>query len=123
MGFKLFNPKVHIISIIPTCSPFYFLASGNKLQHVPESLGYLPFGKFGHLLSLFYMGAFGQRGWGIFGDWRIDGFCILIHVSDATKNAAESALPGLHLLQQLPDQVKVKMDITSVVLSMNSQKR
>lgn len=50
-------------------------------------------------------------------------FVLLIHVSDATKNAAESALPGLHLLQQLPDQVKVKMDITSVVLSMNSQKR
>lgn len=43
--------------------------------------------------------------------------------SDVTKNVAESTLPGLYLLQQLPDQVKVKMDITSVVLSMNSQKR
>ncbi|XP_036264614.1 protein KIAA0100 homolog isoform X5 [Pipistrellus kuhlii] len=43
--------------------------------------------------------------------------------SDVTKNVAEPTLPGLYLLQQLPDQVKVKMDITSVVLSMNSQKR
>lgn len=43
--------------------------------------------------------------------------------SEVTENLAEPTLPGLYLLQQLPDQVKVKMEITSVVLSMNSQKR
>ncbi|XP_055433115.1 bridge-like lipid transfer protein family member 2 isoform X1 [Bubalus kerabau] len=43
--------------------------------------------------------------------------------SDVTEDLAEPTLPGLYLLQQLPDQVKVKMEITSVVLSMNSQKR
>lgn len=43
--------------------------------------------------------------------------------SDVTKNVTEPTLPGLYFLQQLPDQVKVKMEITSVVLSMNSQKR
>lgn len=42
---------------------------------------------------------------------------------DLTENSAEPTLPGLYLLQQLPDQVKVKMENTSVVLSMNSQKR
>lgn len=78
------------------------------------------------MASLFYIGAFGQRGQGIFWDLRvlrIDGFCIHCMFSDVTKNVAEPTLPGLYLLQQLPDQVKVKMDITSVVLSMNSQKR
>ncbi|XP_010859991.1 PREDICTED: UPF0378 protein KIAA0100 homolog [Bison bison bison] len=43
--------------------------------------------------------------------------------SELTEDLAEPTLPGLYLLQQLPDQVKVKMEITSVVLSMNSQKR
>ncbi|KAB0361019.1 hypothetical protein FD754_005175 [Muntiacus muntjak] len=43
--------------------------------------------------------------------------------SEVTEDLAEPALPGLYLLQQLPDQFKVKMEITSVVLSMNSQKR
>ncbi|KAH0511375.1 hypothetical protein LTLLF_147890 [Microtus ochrogaster] len=43
--------------------------------------------------------------------------------SDLTEDFAEPTLPGLYLLQQLPDQVKVKMENTSVVLSMNSQKR
>ena len=42
---------------------------------------------------------------------------------DLTEDFAEPTLPGLYLLQQLPDQVKVKMENTSVVLSMNSQKR
>nr|KAF6415994.1 hypothetical protein HJG59_007243 [Molossus molossus] len=46
-----------------------------------------------------------------------------IPCSEVTKNVAEPTLPGLYLLQQLPDQVKVKMEIISVVLSMNSQKR
>ncbi|GAB1296519.1 Protein KIAA0100 [Apodemus speciosus] len=40
-----------------------------------------------------------------------------------TESFAEPTLPGLYLLQRLPDQVKVKMENTSVVLSMNSQKR
>lgn len=43
--------------------------------------------------------------------------------SEVTENLAEPTLPGIYLLQQLPDQVKVKMEIISVVLSMNSQKR
>lgn len=43
--------------------------------------------------------------------------------SEVTENLVEPTLPGLFLLQQLPDQVKVKMENTSVVLSMNSQKR
>ncbi|XP_023595401.1 bridge-like lipid transfer protein family member 2 isoform X2 [Trichechus manatus latirostris] len=43
--------------------------------------------------------------------------------SEVTENLAEPTLPGLHLLQQLPEQVKVKMEGISVVLSMNSQKR
>ncbi|XP_068387800.1 bridge-like lipid transfer protein family member 2 isoform X3 [Eschrichtius robustus] len=43
--------------------------------------------------------------------------------SEVIENLAEPTLPGLYLLQQLPDQIKVKMEITSVVLSMNSQKR
>ncbi|XP_027241043.1 protein KIAA0100 [Cricetulus griseus] len=46
-----------------------------------------------------------------------------VSCSDLTENPAEPTLPGLYLLQQLPDQVKVKMENTSVVLSMNSQKR
>lgn len=72
------------------------------------------------------MGNFGQRGQGIFGDvgvLRIGGSCIYSLFSEVTKDLAEPTLPGLYLLQQLPDQVKVKMEITSVVLSMNSQKR
>ncbi|XP_007935565.1 protein KIAA0100 homolog [Orycteropus afer afer] len=40
-----------------------------------------------------------------------------------TENLVEPTLPGLYLLQQLPEQVKVKMEGISVVLSMNSQKR
>lgn len=48
---------------------------------------------------------------------------LLIPVSEMTENLAEPALPGLYLLQQLPDQVEVKMENTTVVLSMNSQKR
>uniref|UniRef100_G1QQQ6 Bridge-like lipid transfer protein family member 2 n=1 Tax=Nomascus leucogenys TaxID=61853 RepID=G1QQQ6_NOMLE len=43
--------------------------------------------------------------------------------SEVTENLVEPTLPGLFLLQHLPDQVKVKMENTSVVLSMNSQKR
>jgi hypothetical protein len=43
--------------------------------------------------------------------------------SEVTENLVEPTLPGLYLLQQLPDQVKIKMENTSVVLSMNSQKR
>lgn len=43
--------------------------------------------------------------------------------SEVIENLAEPTLPGLYLLQQLPDQIKVKMEIISVVLSMNSQKR
>lgn len=46
-----------------------------------------------------------------------------VSCSDLTENFAEPTLPGLHLLQQLPDRVEVKMENTSVVLSMNSQKR
>lgn len=46
-----------------------------------------------------------------------------VSCSDLTENSAEPTLPGLHLLQQLPDRVEVKMENTSVVLSMNSQKR
>lgn len=46
-----------------------------------------------------------------------------VSCSDLTENFAEPTLPGLYLLQRLPDQVKVKMENTSVVLSMNSQKR
>uniref|UniRef100_G3T406 Bridge-like lipid transfer protein family member 2 n=1 Tax=Loxodonta africana TaxID=9785 RepID=G3T406_LOXAF len=42
---------------------------------------------------------------------------------EVTENLAEPTLPGLHLLQQLPEQVKVKMEGINVVLSMNSQKR
>lgn len=46
-----------------------------------------------------------------------------VSCSDLTENFPEPTLPGLHLLQQLPDRVEVKMENTSVVLSMNSQKR
>ncbi|XP_051014003.1 protein KIAA0100-like [Acomys russatus] len=46
-----------------------------------------------------------------------------VSCSDLTEDFAEPTLPGLYLLQQLPDQVRVKMETTSVVLSMNSQKR
>ncbi|XP_029401987.1 protein KIAA0100 homolog [Mus pahari] len=46
-----------------------------------------------------------------------------VSCSDLTENYPEPTLPGLYLLQRLPDQVKVKMENTSVVLSMNSQKR
>lgn len=44
MGFKLFNPKVHILSIIPVCSLYCFLDSGEQITARSESLGYLPFG-------------------------------------------------------------------------------
>lgn len=54
-----------------------------------------------------------------------DGSCVFYSslFPDLTEDFAEPTLPGLYILQQLPDQVKVKMENTSVVLSMNSQKR
>lgn len=57
--------------------------------------------------------------------FRIDGSHVFYSslFPDLTEDFAEPTLPGLYILQQLPDQVKVKMENTSVVLSMNSQKR
>ncbi|XP_027718336.1 protein KIAA0100 homolog [Vombatus ursinus] len=42
---------------------------------------------------------------------------------EVTEDLTEPTLPGLNLLQLLPGKVKVEMENTSVVLSMNSQKR
>ncbi|XP_038614966.1 protein KIAA0100 homolog isoform X2 [Tachyglossus aculeatus] len=42
---------------------------------------------------------------------------------EVAEDRAEPTLPGLDLLTQLPGRVKVEMENTSVVLSMNSQKR
>ncbi|XP_036622430.1 protein KIAA0100 homolog isoform X2 [Trichosurus vulpecula] len=42
---------------------------------------------------------------------------------EVTEDLAEPTIPGLNLLQLLPGKVKIGMENTSVVLSMNSQKR
>lgn len=46
-----------------------------------------------------------------------------VSCSDMTEDLTEPILPGLYFLQRLPNQVKVEVEILSVVLSMNSQKR
>ncbi|XP_068945900.1 bridge-like lipid transfer protein family member 2 isoform X2 [Petaurus breviceps papuanus] len=42
---------------------------------------------------------------------------------EVTEDLTEPTIPGLNLLQLLPGKVKIEMENTSVVLSMNSQKR
>ncbi|XP_074045153.1 bridge-like lipid transfer protein family member 2 isoform X4 [Macrotis lagotis] len=44
-------------------------------------------------------------------------------VPEVKEDFTEPAIPGLNLLQLLPGKVKIEMENTSVVLSMNSQKR
>uniref|UniRef100_A0A7N4P6H7 Bridge-like lipid transfer protein family member 2 n=1 Tax=Sarcophilus harrisii TaxID=9305 RepID=A0A7N4P6H7_SARHA len=44
-------------------------------------------------------------------------------IPEVTEDLTEPAIPGLNLLQLLPGKVKIEMENTSVVLSMNSQKR
>ncbi|XP_044528771.1 protein KIAA0100 homolog isoform X1 [Gracilinanus agilis] len=42
---------------------------------------------------------------------------------EITEDLAEPTIPGLNLLQLLPEKVKIELENTSMVLSMNSQKR
>ncbi|XP_043857335.1 protein KIAA0100 homolog isoform X2 [Dromiciops gliroides] len=42
---------------------------------------------------------------------------------EGTEDSTEPTIPGLNLLHLLPGKVKIEMENTSVVLSMNSQKR
>lgn len=81
MEFKLFGSKPYILSIILTCSPYHFLDSGEGSTAGTWISGiFALWHKIGHLLSLLYVGGFGQRRDSILGYLRllrIDGSCII----------------------------------------------